>query len=112
MIDQFNSLIQIVPSLWPAVDGIGDYALQLARQLRALSGVETTFVVCDPSWPEELWSGEFKAVGLKKRSEKLLLGEVLRLLTSQAKSSSRLLLHFSPYGYQRRGCPTWLVAAM
>jgi hypothetical protein len=112
MVDHPNSLIQIVPSLWPAVDGIGDYALQLARQLRAQAGVETTFIVCDPAWSEHLWTGEFKVVRLKERTEKRMLEEVLWLLTGDWVINSRLLLHFSPYGYQKRGCPIWLVAAL
>jgi hypothetical protein len=112
MVDKPNSLIQIVPSLWPAIDGIGDYALQLARQLRVLAGIETTFIVCDPSWPQDRWTGEFAAVRLKKRSKKVMLDEIFVLLGNQRKSNSKVLLHFSPYGYQKRGCPMWLLAAM
>jgi len=34
----------------PQVDGIGDYALQLARQLRKRHGLATYFIVGNPSW--------------------------------------------------------------
>jgi hypothetical protein len=43
-------IIQIVARLPPAVDGVGDYASLLAKQLRAAHNIRTVFVVCDPSW--------------------------------------------------------------
>jgi hypothetical protein len=43
-------IIQIVSRLPPAVDGVGDYACLLAKQLRANHGIHTVFVVCDPAW--------------------------------------------------------------
>lgn len=43
-------IIQIVPQLPPAINGLGDYALNLARQLRQDFAIETHFVVGDHSW--------------------------------------------------------------
>ena len=104
-----RSLIQIVPSLSPVIDGIGDYALQLARQLRQTCGVETSFIVCDPAWPRHQWSGEFQAVGLGRRTPSLLWASMYLLALRTGEVKSPILLHFSPYGYQKRGCPFWLV---
>lgn len=104
-------MIQIVPSLSPVIDGIGDYALQLARQLRARAGVETAFLVCDPAWPGNAGDLEFEAVGLEQRREAPLLDAVAALGARQ-KANAPILLHFSPYGYQKRGCPAWLVSAL
>jgi hypothetical protein len=36
-------IIQVVPMLPPAIDGLGDYALNLARQLRREFNQETHF---------------------------------------------------------------------
>ena len=105
-----KSIIQIVPSLSPVVDGIGDYALQLARQLRAQAGIETAFLVCDPMWPGIIGRGEFEAVALQRRSEAALLSALISLSARQ--NDDPILLHFSPYGYEKRGCPVWLVSAL
>lgn len=43
-------MISVVPRLYPAIDGVGDYALTLARQLRSDFGVETRFIIGDPTW--------------------------------------------------------------
>jgi len=43
-------IIQIVARLPPAIDGVGDYASLLAKQMRAAHNLQTVFVVCDPSW--------------------------------------------------------------
>jgi hypothetical protein len=61
------TVTQIVPALPPDVDGIGDYALQLARRLRANHGVETYFIVGDPSWKGQEVEG-FQAVSVHGRS--------------------------------------------
>ena len=43
-------IIQIVPRLPPSVDGLGDYALSLAFQMRQDFGIETHFIVGDQKW--------------------------------------------------------------
>jgi len=40
-------IIQIIPKLPPAINGLGDYALNLAGQLKDYK-IKTHFVVCDP----------------------------------------------------------------
>ena len=47
------NIIQIVPQLLPVINGVGDYALNLARQLREDFGIETHFIVNDPHWQGE-----------------------------------------------------------
>jgi hypothetical protein len=36
---------QIIPRLPPAIDGVGDYALSLARQLRHDYDIDTHFII-------------------------------------------------------------------
>jgi hypothetical protein len=155
-------IIQIVPRLTPAIDGVGDYTFLLAKQLRAAHDIDTQFVVCDPNWenaetlnPENLKSeggsekaeirnenpnnspdfqppssrsGEGKpATGepstihfqpstvldgfavhqLEERSAE----ELLRVL-SRPGMPQTVLLQYVGYGYQKRGCPVWLVRGL
>ena len=39
-----------VPRLPPAIDGVGDYALNLARQLRKDFNIQTHFIVGNSTW--------------------------------------------------------------
>lgn len=96
----------IVPRLPPAVDGVGDYALGLAQQLRQDFSLETNFVVGDPLWTGIKNLGTFSAKQVHKQSAKTLLSLLPR------EPSATVLLHYVGYGYARRGCPIWLVTAL
>jgi hypothetical protein len=98
-------IIQFVPELPPAINGLGDYALNLARQLRQEFGKETHFVVGDPNWEGDRQIEGFPISVLSKRSGRA----VLSLLIEACSSLTPVLLHYVGYGYARRGCPVWLV---
>ncbi len=128
-------IFQIVSRLPPAIDGVGDYAFLLAKQLRAAHDIHTRFVVCDPTWknaetlkPEILKSAigstvklqpsvfslqpstmldGFPVYQLRERSA----AELLRVL-SQPGMPQTVLLQYVGYGYEKRGCPVWLVNAL
>ncbi len=92
-------LIQIVPTLPPAVSGVGDYATLLARELLTRHGVGTRFVVAgDPGWNAPDSVAPFPA-------QAGALGPLLD-------GAGTVLLHYVPYGYAHRGCPLWLVEAV
>lgn len=95
------AIIQVVPALPPAIDGLGDYALNLARQLRQDFNQETHFVVCDPTWAGEREIEGFAISILSKRSSAALVSTLL--------DTNPVLLHYVGYGYAKRGCPFWLV---
>ncbi|MEA5581246.1 glycosyltransferase family 1 protein [Nodularia harveyana UHCC-0300] len=97
----------IVPRLPPAVDGVGDYGLNLAKQMRQDFGVITNFVIGDP-----LWSGETVVEGFAVEQIQEQSSQNLLKLLSTGKSSTTVLLHYVGYGYARRGCPIWLVEAL
>lgn len=128
-----NRMVQVVPFFPPAISGVGDYALLLARELRRAHDIQTLFVVCDPNWSkaeigkqkakigsissdlrpsappggEGKWvmeSDGFTVFQLKDRSAE----ELLRML-SQPEMPATVLLHYVGYGYAKRGCPGWLV---
>lgn len=96
------SIIQIVPRLPPAIDGVGDYALNLARRLRQDFNIETHFVVGDPTWAKTMDIEGFLVSQITVRS-------VTALLATIHQHPTPVLLHYVGYGYAKRGCPFWLV---
>lgn len=96
-------IIQIVPGLPPVINGVGDYALNLARQLRQDSGTQTRFIVGTSDWIGVPNLTDFSISQLSKRSPATLYA----LLAQQ--TASTVILHYVGYGYAKRGCPGWLV---
>ena len=96
-------IIQIVPKLPPSFNGVGDYALNLARQLRQDFEIETHFIVGDPYWQGGEMIEGFAVSQLAERSSKALTSLILQL------SIDKVVLHYAGYGYAPRGCPLWLV---
>lgn len=101
------SIVQIVPRLCPPVDGVGDYVLHLARQLRRAHHVESSFLVGEPNWkgPESIEG--IRVAVLPARTAQSFYANV-RLQNA----SNLLLLHYVGYGYARRGCPLWLLNSL
>ena len=98
-------VISIVPRLPPAIDGVGDYALNLARQLRKDFNVQTHFIVGNPTWTGELELDGFPISHVTNSSANTLF----KLLDNR---SPPILLHYVGYGYAKRGCPVWLVDSL
>ncbi|MBB5331661.1 hypothetical protein [Tunturiibacter gelidoferens] len=103
-------LIQIVPGLPPRVDSIGDYTLQMARHLRAEHGIETRFLVGDPEWDGGETVEGFAVAKVLERSEEGLLGSITTL--ERETGTLPILVQFSVYGYERRGCPVWMAKGL
>jgi len=96
----------IVPRLPPAVDGLGDYSLALARELRNNFGVHSEFIVGDPRWKSIDSVEGFKVNVVSDRKKQ----QLKKLLPQDPQSI--VLLHYVGYGYARRGCPGWLISAL
>lgn len=105
---QTNRVITIVPQLPPVVDGVGDYSLSLACQLRQDYGVITEFIVGSNTGDEQTVAEGFAIKQVKQRTSQALLN----LLPEDPQVPTTLLLHYVGYGYARRGSPTWLVSAL
>lgn len=103
MVDYLTDVTSIVPRLPPAIDGVGDYALNLARQLRQDFNIQTHFVIGDRTWSGAAEIEGFPVSKISDRSPDALLN----LLSND--HSSSILLHYVGYGYAQRGCPVWLV---
>lgn len=98
----------IVPRMFPAVDGLGDYGLALAKKMRSDYGLDAEFIVADPSWSGEKEVEGFKVTRLKSRSQ-----EDLESTLKQKKDLDHtIVLHYVGYGYAKRGCPGWLIKAL
>ncbi len=100
--------VQIVPKLPPAIDGLGDYALNLARPLYKGFGHKTVFIVCDPTWSGPKLLEDFDVTQIAERSASKLAD----CLPANQNSCAQVLLHYVGYGYAKRGCPSWLVEAL
>jgi hypothetical protein len=103
-----DRLIAIIPRLPPAIDGIGDYALGLARLLQDNVAITTRFIVADPDWNGTDRVEDFEVRRLTSRST----GELFDLLPGDSNTDRHVLLHYEGYGYANRGCPFWLVDAV
>lgn len=100
-------IVQIVPKLPPTISGVGDYAYLLARQLRAAHDIHTRFVLCDP-----YWRGENDLDGFRVDRVTALRADELRTRLCTPGMPETVLVQYSGYGYEKRGCPVWLVRAL
>jgi hypothetical protein len=98
------TILSIVPRLPPAIDGVGDYADLLSRNLANRYDITTKFIACDPLQPIAVAPTETDKIQLPARSKDALLTTLDRV-----EQIDILLLHYVGYGYAKRGCPQWLV---
>jgi len=88
------TLLQIVPQVPGSFDGVGDYALGLAKALSAIHGVQTIFAVAKPA-------------DIKTKEQFPVISGLNSALDCGA-SYQHALLHYANYGYQSRGVPVEL----
>jgi hypothetical protein len=97
-------IISIVPRLPPEIDGVGNYALSLAQQLRQDHGIQTCFLVGDPNWPGEQEVHGFSVLKPTERSAQALADQL-----HQKSDVTIVLLHLSIYGYAKWALCDWLL---
>ncbi len=104
-----RAIVQIVPALPPAIDGVGDYALAIARALREMQEIESLFVVANPR-SQTLGVIEGFPVAQVAREDPASLVSALRGIQTggRAESTIPVLFHCSLYGYARRALAFWL----
>ncbi len=91
-----DTVLQIVPQVPGSFDGVGDYALNLARVLSAYHGISTTFLVA-AAGPAESRDNYRVISGLDSSATPAL-----------ARDHQHVILHYANYGYQGRGVPLQL----
>ena len=104
-----RNVIQLVPALAPAASGVGDYALNLARELRGSWRIDTSFLALDRAGCAEALDG-FR-VGVLERASADLLSHRLNESGREC-ATATVLLQLSPYGFDRAGIPTWLAEGL
>lgn len=85
-----KSIVQIVPQLPGTFDGVGDYALTLARALRDQHNIQTRFAVAAATDKREIDGFPVIPDAITQQ----LAGPI-----------DHVLLHYANYGYQNRGVP-------
>ncbi|MFN2621918.1 MAG: hypothetical protein ABR611_03645 [Chthoniobacterales bacterium] len=88
-----DTVLQIVPHLPGTFDGVGDYALNLARALSVEHGIATTFLVAG------------KTSASSKDGYKVVSGLDKVGAAELARTHEHVILHYANYGYQPRGVP-------
>jgi hypothetical protein len=88
-----DTVLQIVPHFPGTFDGVGDYALNLARSLSADHGITTTFLVAG------------KTSATSKDGFGVISGLDAVDSSELARTHAHVILHYVNYGYQARGVP-------
>jgi len=100
------TLVQLVPWLPPALEGVGGYAAALGTAL-ARRGIDSRFLVGDPGWRP---AADARGAAADLAGERLAERSAAALARQLAASGATVVLvHYANYGYQRRGHPAWLV---
>lgn len=100
--------IHILPHVPSSACGVADYAWSLAKRLREDEQVESIFIgVQNAEGGEGHATVAFPAEVLPSPSSAALLEVIER----HREDAACLILHFSPYGYQKRGVALWLAEA-
>lgn len=97
-------ILQLVPSFSPQMCGVGDYASILGETLLRDHGVFSRFLVSSPEWLPGMKTDPQRITALHRQSDSALDQQ----LAHESRDSSGLLIHYSGYGYARRGAPLWL----
>jgi hypothetical protein len=93
-----DTVLQIVPRLPGTLDGVGDYALNLAKALKADHGITTTFLVAE------------KTSVPSRDGYEVISGWSRDSSAGLAEKCAHVILHYVNYGYQARGVPFGLGA--
>jgi hypothetical protein len=88
-----KTVLQIVPHLPGTFDGVGDYALNIAKALSADHGITTTFLVAG------------KTTVTSKEGYTVISGLSREAPGELAEKYEHVILHYVNYGYQARGIP-------
>ena len=87
-------ILQIVPQLPGTLDGVGDYALNLARALALHHGLITTFAVARAT-----------KTTAKDGFEVVSHFDSQSIVSAAVEKCDHVLLHYANYGYEKRGVP-------
>ena len=93
-----STLLQIVPKVPGGIDGVGDYALTIAKKLGDQYACGSVFATFGTSSPKT--AAGFDVLPLD------------RSLENSARNFENVLLHYVNYGFQKRGVPFRLLSIL
>lgn len=99
-------VLHLLPRVPPAVCGIGDYAWLLAQALRDTHGIHSSFLSAGTDWTKPEGDTEFPVFRLPELTAKALV----EFVVARKHEFQAVVLHMSPYGYQKRAVPYWLAS--
>lgn len=99
-------VLHLLPRVPPAVCGIGDYAWLLAQALRDTHGIHSSFLSAGTDWTKPEGDTEFPVFRLPELTAKALV----EFVVARKHEFLAVVLHMSPYGYQKRAVPLWLAS--
>jgi hypothetical protein len=97
VVNKLHTILQIVPKVPGGIDGVGDYALTIAKKLREKFGCDTVFATFKTSAEN---AAGFKVLSLDG------------LLADASRKCDHTLLHYVNYGFQKRGVPFRLLSIL
>lgn len=95
----------VVPQLPPALGRLGNYSLHLAHQLRHDFGIESEFIITDPTWPYGPRLDGFDVHSVARSTPKDFRTLLTRL------DVSTVLVHYAS-GEPLFTCPWWMLDAL
>jgi len=96
-------ILHLLPHVPPTVCGVAYSAWTLARQLRAAEGMDSRFLIANTEHSQPSTLSEFPVAALPRRS-----ASALRVALQLQPPPDSVVLHYSPYGFHKRGVPFWL----
>src|SRR5262245_5458407 len=106
-----EAVVHIVPHLPPPPEGVGSFALGLAEALRDRFGIESRFLITSPSSVPGPYFGMVPTLAAESADPETFF-EALAEVTGAGDGKAPVLLHYANYGYESRGCPSWLVRGL
>ncbi|CAN5773095.1 hypothetical protein BH11VER1_BH11VER1_10740 [soil metagenome] len=100
-------ILQVVPRFPPQLCGVGDQSWLLGETMFRDHGIVSRFLVSSPEWLPQPATDPQLVTALHRQSDSALDLQ----LAHESKDISGLLIHYSGYGYAKRGAPLWLARA-
>lgn len=100
-----HTIAQLVPRWSPQICGVGDYARRLGEALEIDHGWKSRYLVASREWTG---SGPEAPVRLNRDNQRTREGQI----AAMARETKGLLVHYSSYGYAKRGAPVWLIRTL
>lgn len=100
-------LLHVLPRVPPAVCGVADYAWNLAIELERLEAIKSHFLSAGTSWVDPGPEPRFPVHRLNRMNEHTFS----TWMNQKGAEVDAVLLHLSPYGFQKRATPWGLARA-